>query len=156
MLTRAVGWIMNKTCAFLGNATLFNVKETADKIRQAVEDLISHKQVDTFLVGTKGEFENLSHKIMEQIQFDYPNIKIMLVIAYVKDLERCPYNFDDVYYPTEVELSNKRWSISRRNEWIIEQIDYIIACNQYKGRAYDYCRRAMRKGKEIIEIGEQK
>ncbi|MBR6412668.1 MAG: hypothetical protein IKS41_05880 [Alphaproteobacteria bacterium] len=147
---------MNKTCAFLGNATLFNVKETADKIRQAVEDLISHKQVDTFLVGTKGEFENLSHKIMEQIQFDYPNIKIMLVIAYVKDLERCPYNFDDVYYPTEVELSNKRWSISRRNEWIIEQIDYIIACNQYKGRAYDYCRRAMRKGKEIIEIGEQK
>ena len=147
---------MNKTCAFLGNATLFNVKETADKIRQAVEDLISHKQVDTFLVGTKGEFENLSHKIMEQIQFDYPNIKIMLVIAYVKDLERCPYNFDDVYYPTEVELSNKRWSISRRNEWIIEQTDYIIACNQYQGRAYDYCRRAMRKGKEIIEIGEEK
>ena len=147
---------MSKICAFLGNETLFNVKETADKIRQAVEELISHKQVDTFLVGTKGKFETLSHKMMEQIQCDYPDIKIMLVIAYLKDLERCPYNFDDIYYPSKVELSNKRWSISRRNEWIIEQTDYIIACNQYQGRAYDYCRRAMRKGKEIIEIGERK
>ena len=147
---------MNKVSAFLGNAIIWNTREVMDKIKLTAIDLIKNKGVDTFLVGTKGEFETLSHKMMEQIQCDYPDIKIMLVIAYVKDLERCPYNFDDIYYPTKAELVNKRWSISRRNEWIIEQTDYIIACNQYQGRAYDYCQRAMRKGKEIIEIGEQK
>lgn len=147
---------MNKVCAFLGNATIWNTREVMEKIKLTAIDLIKNKGVDTFLVGTKGEFETLSHKMLEQIQCDYPDIKIMLVIAYAQDLERCPYNFDDIYYPTKAELANKRWSISRRNEWIIEQTDYIIACNQYQGRAYDYCRRAMRKGKEIIEIGEQK
>ena len=141
-------------CAFLGNATIWNTKEISDRIRQAVVDLITHKQVDTFLVGTKGEFETLSHKIMEQIQCDYPDIKIMLVIAYVQDLERCPYNFDDFYYPPKSELGYKRWGIAKRNEWIIEQTDYIIACNQYQGRAYNYCEKAKRKGKKVIEIGK--
>ena len=147
---------MNKVCAFLGNATIWNTREVMEKIKLTAIDLIKNKGVDTFLVGTKGNFETLSHKMMEQIQCDYPDIKIMLVIAYAQDLERCPYNFDDIYYPTKAELANKRWSISRRNEWIIEQTDYIIACNQYQGRAYDYCQKAKRKGKEIIEIGGNK
>ena len=145
---------MSKTCAFLGNATIWNTREVMEKIKLTAIDLIKNKGVDTFLVGTKGNFETLSHKMMEQIQCDYPDIKIMLVIAYAQDLERCPYNFDDIYYPTEVELSSKRWSISRRNEWIIEQTDYIIACNQYQGRAYNYCEKAKRKGKKVIEIGK--
>ena len=144
---------MNKTVAFLGNETLWNTQETADKIRQEIMDLITHKQVDTFLVGTKAEFETLSHKVMEQIQCDYPDIKIMLVIAYAQDLERCTYNFDDFYYPQKSELGYKRWGIAKRNEWIIEQTNYIIACNQYQGRAYNYCEKAKRKGKKIIEIG---
>ena len=147
---------MSKTCAFLGNATIWNTREVMEKIKLTAIDLIKNKGVDTFLVGTKGNFETLSHKMMEQIQCDYPDIKIMLVIAYAQDLERCPYNFDDVYYPPKSELGYKRWSIAKRNEWIIEQTDYIIACNQYHGRAYDYCQKAKRKGKEIIEIGEQK
>lgn len=145
---------MNKVCAFLGNATIWNTREVMDKIKLTAIDLIKNKGVDTFLVGTKGEFETLSHKMLEQIQCDYPDIKIMLVIAYAQDLEKCPYNFDDVYYPPKSELGYKRWSIAKRNEWIIDQTDYIIACNQYQGRAYDYCQKAKRKGKEIIEIGE--
>ena len=48
---------MGKTCCFFGNSTIWNVKEIADKIRKAVVDLITSKQVDTFLVGIKGEFE---------------------------------------------------------------------------------------------------
>ena len=149
------GWIMGKVCAFLGNATIFDVKETAEKIRQAAIDLITHKQVDTFLVGTKGEYEVLTHKVMEQLRCDYPTIKIMLVIAYVKDLERCPYSFDDFYYPWKVEKSNKRWSIAKRNEWIIDEADFIIACNYYQGRAFNYCQKAKRKGKRVIEIGNE-
>ena len=147
---------MSKTCAFLGNATIWNTREVIEKIKLTAIDLIKNKGVDTFLVGTKGNFETLSHKMMEQIQCAYPDIKIMLVIAYAQDLERCPYNFDDFYYPPKSELGYKRWGIAKRNEWIIDQTDYIIACNQYQGRAYDYCQKAKRKGKEIIEIGKQK
>ncbi len=146
---------MTKTCCFFGNATIWNVKEIADKIRKAVVDLITNKQVDTFLVGIKGEFETLSHKILQEIRLDYPNIKIMLVIAYERDLHKCGYHFDDFYYPPLAEVGYRGWSIAKRNDWIVEQTDYVIACNQYQGRAYNYCKKAKNKGKTIIEIGKQ-
>ena len=144
---------MSKTCAFLGNANIWDEKQPAEKIMQIAVDLISHKHVDTFLVGTKGDFEILTHKIVEQVKNIYPGIKIMLVLAYAQDLEKCRYSFNDIYYPTKSETGFKRWSIAKRNEWIIEQTDYIITCNYYKGRAFNYCQKARQKGKEIIEIG---
>ena len=147
---------MSKTCAFFGNKIIWNDKEVAEKIRKAAVDLIKNKQVDTFLVGTKGEFEVLSHKVIDQIRDEYPDVKIGLVLAYAKDLEKCRYGFNDFYYPPASEFGYKRWSIAKRNEWIVEQTDYIIACNYYQGRAYNYCQKAKRKGKQIIEIGEQK
>ncbi len=126
-----------------------------EKIKLTAIDLIKNKGVDTFLVGNKGKFETLSHKMMEQIQCDFPNIKIMLVIAYAQDLEKCSYNFDDFYYPKKSELGYKRWSIAKRNDWIIDQTDYVIAYNEYQGRAYNYCKKAKRKGKIIIGLGKQ-
>ena len=147
---------MSKTCAFLGNADIIgDVRELADKIRSAVVDLITNKQVDTFLVGIKGEFETLSHKILEQIRCDYPDIKIMLVVAYERDLHKCAYHFDDFYYPPLAELGYRGWSIAKRNEWIIDETDYVIAYNRYQGRAYKYCQKAIRKGKIVIELAKE-
>ena len=37
---------MSKTCAFLGNADIWDIDKIADKIRSAVVDLITNKQVD--------------------------------------------------------------------------------------------------------------
>ena len=147
---------MIKTACFLGNADILgDVRGVADKIKQAAVDLITNKQVDTFLVGIKGKFETLSHRIMEQIKCDYPQIKIMLVIAYERDLEKVAYKFDDIYYPPLAELGYRGWSIAKRNEWIIDQTDYVIAYNEYQGRAYNYCKKAKRKGKIIIGLGKQ-
>ena len=83
-------------------------------------DLIKNKQVDTFLVGTEGEFEVLSHKVIDQVRDEYPDVKIGLVLAYAKDLEKCRYRFNDFYYPPASEFGYKRWSIAKRNEWIVE------------------------------------
>ena len=147
---------MTKTCCFLGNADILgDVRELADKIRQAAVDLITNKQVDTFLVGNKGHYETLCHKMMEQVRCDYPHIKIMLVIAYERDLHKVAYKFDDFYYPPLAEVGYRGWSIAKRNDWIIDQTDYVIAYNEYQGRAYKYCQKAKRKGKIIIGLGKQ-
>lgn len=60
---------MTKTCCFLGNTDILgDIRELADKIRQAAVELITNKQVDTFLVGNKGHYETLCHKMMEQVE----------------------------------------------------------------------------------------
>ncbi len=143
---------MSKTCGFFGNATIWNEEEVAIKLRSVLIDLITNKGVDTFYVGVKGQFDTLAHKTVAGLNTQYPHIKIMLVLAYNKDLERCAYPFNDFYFPPYSERGYKRWSIIRRNEWVIEACDYIISCNQYQGRAYDFCQKAKRKEKIVIEL----
>ena len=143
---------MNKTCGFFGNATLLNEEEIADKLPPILIDLIKNKGVDTFYVGVKGKFDTLAHKTVAYLQKEYFQIKIMLVIAYYKDLERCLYSYDDFYFPLLCETGYKGWSFIRRNEWLVEASDYIVACNQYHGKAYDFCQKAIHKGKVVIDV----
>lgn len=145
---------MSKICSFLGNAKIWLQNEVAENLKSTLVRLIKDEQVDTFYVGTKGDFELLAHKIVTLLQHDYPHIKIWLIIAYTEDLHKCRYSFDEFFYPTLSELGYKRWSISKRNDWIIENTDYIIACNQYEGRAFKFCQKAIRKNKTVIEIGK--
>ena len=126
---------MSETCCFLGNSNIWDTREVVKKLKQAIVDLITNKQVDTFLVGIKGEFETLSHKILEQIGYDYPDTKIILVVAYERDLHKCVHHFDEFYYPPLAEIGYRGWSIAKRNEWIIDNTDYVIAYNKYQGRA---------------------
>ena len=78
---------MGKTCGFFGNASLWEKDKIADKLRPLLIDLITNKNVDTFYVGVKGEFDILTHQVVARLCSEYPHIKIMLVISYMKDRE---------------------------------------------------------------------
>ena len=145
---------MQKTCTFLGNSDIRETDALNSKIRQAITDLITNKGVNTFYVGIKGQFETLCHRIVSDIKQTYPDIQVILIIAYVKDLEKCRYPFDDFYFPVLCEFGYKGWSIAKRNEWLINETDYIISYNRYQGRAYNYCQKARRKKKEVMEISD--
>ena len=145
---------MSKTCGFFGNAILWNEEEIEGKLRPILIDLIENKNVETFYVGVKGQFDTLAHKMVVELHALYPHIQIMLVIAYNKDLERCIYPYDDFYFPPYSECGYKGWSLVRRNEWVIEASDYIVACNQYQGKAYGFCQKAKHKGRVVLELGK--
>ncbi len=146
---------MQKTGTFLGNSEIIETDALKSKIRQAIIDLIKNKGVATFYVGIKGQFETLCHRIVSEIKQSHPDIQIILIIAYVKDLEKCRYAFDDFYFPVLCEFGYKGWSIAKRNEWLINEADYIISYNRYQGRAYNYCQKARRKKKDVIEISDE-
>ncbi|MCI5544713.1 MAG: hypothetical protein MSB80_07415 [Alphaproteobacteria bacterium] len=45
-------------------------------------------------------------------------------------------------------------SIVYRNRYIIENPDFIIAYNEYHGKAYEFCKQAKGKGVKVIELGK--
>ena len=47
-------------------------------------------------------------------------------------------------------------SIVYRNRYIIENPDFIIAYNEYHGKAYEFCKAARNKGVKVIELSEKK
>lgn len=166
---------MSKTCAFLGNDydkifgrwcghnTPPNLKE---RIREQVINLIENEDVDTFLVGELGGYEIDAYDTVLEVKKEYPDIRIILVISKISELHEIGEKaddddyiierrgFDDFIFPSKCESGYKKLGIVYRNRYIIENTDFIIAYNQYHGKAYEFCKQAKNKGVTVIEFWE--
>lgn len=162
---------MTKTCAFFGNDYDFHrgrrterrpKQKVKDCLKEQIINLIENKGIDTFFVGEIGGFENDAYDTVLEVQEQYPNIKIVLVISKITELhpvEEDDSNYvyhkrpcDEWVYPDKSATGYRRLTIVYRNRWIVENTDYIIGYNRFQGRAYEFIKQAKRKGVEIIEL----
>ena len=60
---------------------------------------------------------------------------------------------DDWIYPDKCATGYRRLCIVYRNRYIIENTDFIIAYNEYHGKAYEFCKQG--KGVKVIELGKE-
>ena len=68
-----------QTCCFFGNRTINETDELRTKITEAVERLITYENVDTFLFGSKSEFDRLCLELVTKIKEKYPHVKRIYV-----------------------------------------------------------------------------
>ena len=164
---------MGKICAFLGNdydkicgkpcwhRTPEGLKE---RIKAEIINLIENEDVTEFLVGELGGYEKDAYDTVLEVQKDYPNIRIILVISKITELHEvgeCDAQYvqnrkpcDDFIYPDKSATGYKKLSIVYRNRYIIENTDFIIAYNEDHGKAYEFCKQARNKGVKIIDLAE--
>lgn len=165
---------MGKTCAFFGNDYDFMhgwkrerrpKPELKEKIKTQIINLIENENVDTFLVGELGGFESDAYDTVLEVHKIYPHICITLVVAKISELQDLGVDASGMIhyrkfchkwiYPDECAVRHKRWCIVYRNRYIIENTDFIIAYNEYKRRAYGFCKAAERKGVRVIELSDR-
>ena len=124
--------INNKICCFTGHATLYNSEEILrQKLKKEITNLIEKENVTTFYSGGKGNFDWLCAYTVDELRKDYPFIKSYWVLSYMpkeKDeyTERISKIFDDTVYP-DIENVPQRFAILKRNEWMINNSDFLIA-----------------------------
>ncbi|MBO5904045.1 MAG: hypothetical protein J6Q64_01555, partial [Clostridia bacterium] len=71
---------------------------------------------------------------------------------YIKSKTEFADAFDTIVYPP-IENVPKKFAIPRRNEWMVEQANIVIACVSHSfGGAYDTYKHAKKKGKRIYNI----
>lgn len=145
---------MSKSCAFFGNDYKWGRDDIIEKVKEQALQLIAEEGVDTFYVGSKGAYERDAYNAVLQIKQNNPDIMIIFVAASMKEVNEEERYFDSFIYPDRAAVGYKRWCIVHRNNWIIENTDFIIAYNQLKGRAFDVCKRAKNKGVMVIELAE--
>lgn len=137
-------------------------RELVEKVKQQIINLIQNEGVNQFLVGEIGGFEQDSYDAVLSVKEIYPDIKIILVISKISELheiniKRSEFtNFqkycDDFIFPDRCADGYKKMSIIYRNNFIIENTDFIIAYNKYFGRAYKFCKQAQNNGVKVIEL----
>lgn len=147
---------------FCGHREVFGHNEVETKLHNTLKEIIGEMSPDLsiiFYCGGYGDFDGIAAKTASVIQSEYPERKIekIYVTPYIggKNDERnksMSAYYDSIEYPP-LESVPPRYAIIRRNEWMVDNSEIVIAYVLYSwGGAARTLSYAKRKKKRIIEI----
>ena len=118
------------TCCFIGHRKIERTKELEKKLYCLIEGLIKLHYVDTFLFGSKSEFDDMCLEIVSKLKKKYGHIKRVYVraeyqhisAAYTEYLLR---SYDETYFPS-CAINAGRSVYVKRNLHMIDQSHYCM------------------------------
>lgn len=135
-------------CTFFGHRDVPD--SLAVELRKTLIELLETGNVDVFYIGNSGNFDILASRILSELSYEY-SFTCRIVLAYLPEHE-IDYNFETIL-PEGIENVPKRFAISYRNQWMIEQSDIVVTyVKRNYGGAYQFKVIAEKKGKKVIEI----
>ena len=139
------------TCTFFGH------RECPDsikiKLREILIDLISNHDVDMFYVGHQGRFDAIVRSVLQELKKEYPQINYSVVLAYMPEKQTEHNDNSDTMLPEGIESVHPRYAISWRNNWMIQQSNYVVTYITHSwGGAAQYAEKATRSGKVVINL----
>ena len=140
-----------KTCCFFGHREVtHNIKP---KLTEIIEKLITEYGVTDFYVGRQGQFDSMVYSVLKELKANYPHIRYTVILAYMPDEHIKELYGEDTLFPDGLETVPKRFAISKRNDWMIQQSDYAV-CYVHKitGGAAKFREKAEEKGLQIIDV----
>ena len=119
-----------KTCCFFGHRKIDETEELKNKLHEIIENLIENEKVDTFLFGSKSQFDDLCHKVVTELKGKYPQIKRIYVRSAFQHIpdwyeESLLQHYEDTYFPNHMEKAGKA-SYVERNQEMINKSDFCV------------------------------
>ena len=155
----------NYTCCFLGHRKIEKTDALISSLRTVIETLITQEGVDSFLFGSKSQFNTLSHEITSELKKTYPKIKRIYVRSHFAEIREDYRNFllqsfEETYFPEKILNAGKLSYVERNFEMIDKSNFCILYFNEKyspEGKprksgteiAYEY---AVKKHKKIINV----
>ena len=143
-------------CSFFGH------KDTPSSIYplliSKIETLIQDRNVHCFLVGNQGLFDNMVLKALRELNHRYPSICYNVVLAYMPAhrQEYELYDSAETFLPEGIESVPRRFAISWRNKWMVNESDVIICYITHSwGGAAQFVEYAQRQNKDIINLAQE-
>ena len=140
---------MNVT--FCGHAQVVQTEQLAEWLFTTTQGLIE-QGATTFYLGGYGPFDNLAASVLRAQKKRYPQIELILVLAYLESAKNIS-GYDSTVYPP-LETVPRRFAISHRNRWMVDAADAVVAYVLHDwGGAAATLQYAKRKGKVILAFG---
>ncbi len=150
---------MEKVCVFFGHRVVFDEEKVKLQLKRVVRELIQ-QGFHTFWLGGYGEFDALADDVTRELKHEFPHIRRVYVLAYLPtNKEEYHYKsqfYDEMLYPEGVELGPKKFAITRRNKYMVENADVVVACvNAETGGAAYALKYAKKLKKKIITLDSE-
>lgn len=115
--------------AFIGHRKIDITEDLKGRVEKAVTALIE-EGADTFLFGSKSQFDDLCYEVVTEIKERYPNIGRIFVRAeyeYISDMYRSYLltMYEDTFYP-DIVCGSGALSYIKRNQAMIDMSDVVI------------------------------
>ena len=139
-------------CTFFGHKD--TPKEIEPTLRATLIDLIENHGTNMFYVGNNGNFDTIVRRQLEDLSHTYP-ITYNVVLAYLPTKKSEYDDYTNTILPEGIETAPKRFAISYRNKWMIEQADIVVTYVTHSfGGAAQFKEMAEKQGKTVIELSE--
>ena len=136
---------------FCGHSKLSDQATIQAQLTQELRSLLEQEN-HKFYLGGYGDFDLLAVKVLHELKSEYPELESILILPYL-DKQVDASHYDGTIYPP-LENVPKRYAISHRNRWMVDQADMVIACVDHDwGGAAKTLEYAVKKGRRIINLG---
>ena len=148
-------------CTFAGHREVYQAN-IADRLDEAINQIIDTDDSFRFLVGGIGDFDGLCSSAVRRAKRKFPNkqIRLELVLPYLtqelnENKQFYEASYDDVIVPIELAGVHYKSAITKRNRWMVEKSNWLVAF-VYRdfGGAYTTLRYAEKKGLQIINLAK--
>lgn len=149
---------------FLGNKDVADRKTVYERILSQLETLFTDGvtalyRYPVFYCGGYGEFSQLASMAIDVWRKRYPELKSeklfitpYITPSYLKINEYMRQFYDDIVYPP-LENVPFKFAISRRNQWMIDNCNMLIAyLENTAGNTRKCVEYAFRRGKEVVFV----
>lgn len=142
------------TCTFFGHQDAPD--DLLPKLEAMVLDLFNKKGVDFFYIGNNGRFDYLAQKTLERICREGKAIGYAIVLSSLR--ERAMNGMQNkTIFPEQIAVSPPRYAVYKRNEWMLNRSEYLIAYVKYQtSNSYQWMQRAEKKGLRVCNLGNEK
>ena len=128
--------------------------EKIEKWLYDVTQKLIEQGATTFYLGGYGAFDSLAASVLREQKKQYPQIELVLVLAYL-NTGRNTSGYDSTVYPP-LETVPRRFAISHRNRWMVESADVVVAYVLHDwGGAATTLRCVRQKKKQIISYRDE-
>lgn len=141
------------TVTFCGHTQISQSEKIENWLYDVTQKLIE-QGATTFYLGGYGAFDSLAASVLREQKKQYPQIKLVLVLAYLNTGKNTS-GYDSTVYPP-LETVPRRFAISHRNRWMVEASDVVVAYVLHDwGGAATTLRCAKQKKKHIISYRDE-
>lgn len=142
--------------SFIGHRNVDDFFFIEEQVYSIVCDLIRTKEYVEFYVGRNGEFDIMVASVIKRAKREIGehNSSLILVIPYpIADMDAYEKYYDEIQYPSELHKVHYKSAITKRNEWLIENSDMLVAyVIRDHGGASQCLKKAMAREIEIRRV----
>ena len=146
------------TITFCGHSNFSFDNTVKEKLRELLLQEIRKNPACKFYLGGYGDFDSLCLSILKELKIQFPNIELLFITPYLDDnyskLETAKLYYEGIIYPP-LENVPRQFCISKRNEWMVNEADFLIAFVKYSwGGAAKTLEYAKRKKVGFFNLAE--